>query len=328
MLAVKVEPKNAEQVKQQLIQDELFAQGYKILSKEGFIYFPVTERKGKYDFVDIELDKLKRKPKVKDLVKERFSKNLKTSMEVVGDIAIVEVDNPEDEAEFGKIVIESNPNVKTVLNKSGIHEGKFRTQKMKVIAGEKTKETVHKENNARLKLNVEKVYFSARLSTERKRILDLVKKGESVLVMFSGCGPYPCVIAKNTEAEEVFGVEMNPEGHKYAKENVKLNKLNNVKLYCGDVNDILPKLKKKFDRILMPLPKTAEDFLDSALKVCKKGTIIHFYNFLKEEEFYKAHEWINAACLRAKKKCKILETIKCGQHAPYVFRVCVDFKII
>jgi hypothetical protein len=36
------------------------------------------------------------------------------------------------------------------------------------------------------------------LSTERKRISELVKPGEKVLVMFSGAAPYVCVIAKKT----------------------------------------------------------------------------------------------------------------------------------
>ena len=43
---------------------------------------------------------------------------------------------------------------------------------------------------------MEDCYFSARLSTERKRVADLVKAGENVLVMFSGVEPYVAVIAK------------------------------------------------------------------------------------------------------------------------------------
>jgi len=35
----------------------------------------------------------------------------------------------------------------------------------------------------------------------------------------------------------------------------------------------------RFDRIIMPLPRGGEDFLGTALKVTKKGTIIHFYDF-------------------------------------------------
>ena len=46
------------------------------------------------------------------------------------------------------------------------------------------------------------------------------------------------------------------EAHKYAIENVKLNKLENVKLYLGDVKQVLPRIRKSFDRVLMPCPRT------------------------------------------------------------------------
>ena len=77
----------------------------------------------------------------------------------------------------------------------------------------------------------------------------------------------------------------------------------------------------------MPLPKSAGDFLDLALGSIKSNGIIHFYDFLKEDEFNKAKEKIRKACKKAKKKCNILRIVKCGQHAPHVFRICVDFKV-
>jgi tRNA (guanine37-N1)-methyltransferase len=192
---------------------------------------------------------------------------------VVGSIAILEIPSElvKKEKVIAETVLEMHKNIKTVLKKAAIHSGTYRTQKMKVLAGKRTKETEYKENNIRLMLNVEKVYFSPRLGTERLRITNLIKKGESVLVMFSGCAPYPCVIAKNAKPKEVYGVEINPHAHKYGEENIKLNKLADVILFKGDVRKIVPKIKKKFDRILMPLPKSAETFLDVALSAAKKA---------------------------------------------------------
>ena len=141
------------------------------------------------------------------------------------------------------------------LQKAKKYSGRLRTPKITIIAGEKTKETVHKENNIFLKLNVETCYFSARSSNERLRIARLVKPGESVLVLFSGVAPFVCVIAKNTQAKEVHGIELNKKAHRYAQGNVVLNKFTNVQLLQGDVKKIVPTLKKKFDRIIMPLPK-------------------------------------------------------------------------
>ena len=272
--------------------------------------------------------------KLKDVLKRKLTEKqlsiLKTSFDVVGSIAIMEI--PEELRKKEKIIAEGlmqvQSNVKTVLKKAGIHEGEFRTQKLKVIAGEKTKETETKENNVRLKLDVEKVYFSPRLSTERKRVSELVKKGEFVLVMFSGCAPYVCVIAKNTKAKEVYGVEINPAGHEYGLENLRINKISNARLFLGDVRKVVPKLKKSFDRILMPLPRGAEDFLDVALKAIKKNGTIHFYDFEEEKDIPdKAFEKIDKACKKAKKRFKITGWRKCGQYGPRKFRLVVDFKV-
>lgn len=89
----------------------------------------------------------------------------------------------------------------------------------------------------------------------------------------------------------------------------------------------MPKLNKKFDRILMPLPKGGENFLGLALKYIKKKGIIHFYDFEHEGEFYKAEEKVKKACKEANKKFKILNTVKCGQYSPWFYRVCVDFEV-
>jgi tRNA (guanine37-N1)-methyltransferase len=252
------------------------------------------------------------------------------SFDVIGSIAIIEI--PKELEKKEKLIAETllnlHKNILTVAKKVGIHKGVFRTQNLKIIAGEKKKESEYKENNVRLKLNAEKVYFSPRLGTERKRVMEQVKKGENVLVMFSGCAPYVCVIAKNTKAKEIVGVEINPTAHKYAEENLKLNKISNARLYLGDVRDIVPKLKEKFDRIAMPLPKGGEDFIDIAIGAAKKGAIIHFYDFLHADSFGLAKEKVKSACKKAKKKCKISKTVKCGQFGPRIFRICVDFKVM
>ena len=207
--------------------------------------------------------------KFKDLLKSKLTPNeltlVPSSYDIVGSILLFS-DFPKELAKKEKIVgeglLELHKNIKTVCKKTRKYSGKYRTPKLKIIAGEKTKETMHKENNSMLKLDVEKVYFSSRLSTERKRIFSQVKKNESILVMFSGCGVYPITIARNSKAKEIYGIEINPTAHKYALENLKLNKVEDkIKLYLGDVKKILPKLDRKFGRILMPLPKGAEDFL-------------------------------------------------------------------
>lgn len=273
------------------------------------------------------------KKTIKNLLKAEFSKKelalLRRSYDVVGKIIIVEIPKllSKKEKIIGKALLKMHKSAKTVAKKVGSHKGKYRKQNLKIIYGERNTETIYRENNVLLKLDIKKLYFSPRLATERKRIAQLVKKGEKVLVMFSGCGPYPLVIAKNSKAKEVYAVEANRIAHRYALENIKLNKLSNVKAIIGDVRKIIPKLNKKFDRIIMPLPKGAENYLDTTLLAAKKGAMIHFYTFAKEKEIKTSINKISSACKRKKKKFKIMRYVKCGQVAPREYRICVDFAV-
>ncbi|HLD89320.1 MAG TPA: class I SAM-dependent methyltransferase family protein [Candidatus Nanoarchaeia archaeon] len=255
--------------------------------------------------------------------------NIPKSYDLIGDILLIEI--PETLRRDKKIIaeklLEQHRNVKTVFEKIGGHKGKHRIQGVKCIGGEKRTETIYRENGVSIKLDVSKVFFSPRLSNERKRIASIVKPKESVLVMFSGCGPYPLVIARNSKAKEIFGIEINPDAHKYAVENVKLNKFKNIFLYKGNVKKVIPQLKKKFDRIIMPLPKTGETFLQPALNASKKGAIIHFYDFSKEEEIPQSSIKKIRRALR-NRKFKLIRFVKCGQPAPRMHRVCIDFKIL
>jgi len=254
-----------------------------------------------------------------------------SSFDVVGSIAIMEI--PSELKKKEKIIAETMIQLfkplKTVVKKSGIHYGKYRRQKLTVIAGEKTKIAEYKESAVQMKMDLEKCYFSSRLGTERLRIAKQVKPKEKILILFSGVSPYPLVIAKNAKPEIIYAVELNPVAHKFAEENIKLNKLQDkIKPYKGDVIIVVPKLRKKFDRILMPMPKTSLTFLGTAFKAAKKGTIIHFYTFGKEEEFKDIIDKIKAECKKHKKKCRILRTVKAGHYSPGVYRICVDFRLL
>lgn len=272
--------------------------------------------------------------KLKDILGGKLTKKeislVPSSFDMVGNIIIFS-DFPKQLSKKEKIIgnemLKHFRHFKSVFKKTKKYSGRFRTPKLKLLAGENNKETMHKENDVKLKLNVEKVYFSARLSEERKRIAKKVRKNEKILVMFSGCCAYPLVIAKNTNAMEIYGIEISPIAHKYALENIKLNKITNINLFLGDVKKVLPKIKEKFDRVIMPLPKGAENFLGLALNKIKKNGIIHFYSFAQENDYGNIKKIINNECEKKKKKCRILDIVKCGQFSPRVFRVCVDFRV-
>lgn len=274
---------------------------------------------------------MKFKDALKDVLTKEELKVCPTSFDQVGDIAIVDI--PEQlehkQKEIGSTLLNLLKHIKVVLKKHGIHSGKYRLQQYRIIAGERRKTTIHKESGVRLKLHVEKSYYSPRSSNERLRIAGLVKDGESILVMFSGIAPFPLVIARNAKPGKVIGIELNPHAHDFAMQNLKMNKLGKVvSLIHGDVRMVIPELKERFDRIIMPLPKDAELFLEDALKVAQKGTMIHLYQFGQESEIPEMKVRAVKLCEEAGRKVRIEQVVKAGNYAPYVYRLCLDIKVL
>ena len=204
---------------------------------------------------------------------------MRVAFDVIGSgdkaVAIVEAKEGASPKEIAKQIMEKHSNVKSVLEKVSGRQGKFRTYKLKLIAGDKNTEVLHKEHGMVFKLDPAKVYFSPRESQERQRIANLVKPNEQVLVMFSGAGPFAIAIAKAQPSAEITAVDANRTAIKYADENRKLNRAWNVKNICKDAEKFSS--KEKFNRIIMPLPESAWKFLPQAIKWAKKGAVIHLY---------------------------------------------------
>ncbi|RMD67475.1 class I SAM-dependent methyltransferase family protein [Candidatus Pacearchaeota archaeon] len=252
--------------------------------------------------------------------------------DIVGSIAIVKFPRDakrSDKLRFAREFLSKHKHIKTVLEKSDKFKGRLRTQKTRYLAGVRTTETIHKENGCVFYVDVEKCYFSPRLSEERKEIAGKVKPGERVLVMFGGVAPYAIVIAKLSKAKEVVSVELGRACTKYAKLNVEKNKLQDrVEVLQGDVKRVVPKLKGKFDRIVMPRPKLKESFLEQALAKIKRLGSIHFYGFAGEEEKRKLVEEIKKECARHGKKIKVSRVKKAGDIGKKFYRWRVDFRVL
>ena len=338
VLTVKVPSKKAQEFKNYLINDNLFDKTRSVESDKNFVYFPITNAdfnnlKKEFSYLNLSNKKLIKikKEKLEDILTKKDLQILRKSYDVIGPILILEIPKEliKKEKTIAKYFLKTMPNIRTVVKKKGPHAGKYRIQKYELILGEPKYEVVHKENQLSLKLNINDTYYSPRSANERMRIARLVRPNESVLVMFSGIGPYALVLSKFSKAKKIIGVEINEKAHKYAVENVRINKSNNVEFYKGDVNKIVPKLNEKFDRIVMPLPKTSVTYLPLALKYIKRSGIIHFYDFSEESKMPEATiKKIEKACNKSKKKFKILKITKCGQQSPRVYRVCADFQVI
>ncbi len=254
------------------------------------------------------------------------------SYDIVGDIAIVIVpaELTHRETIIGEAILASNNKLKVVAKRAGNYGGEFRTIDLKIIAGENRKETQVTEFGVRLLVNVETTYFSVRSGNERRRLASLVQPMESVLVMFSGVGPYPLLIAKHSQAKKVVGIEKNPLAHEYAMKNLKLNKkLKNVQFKIGDAADLPSLFDERFDRIVMPLPTMADRFLPVALEMLKeKCGWIHYYEMAKEGSFEMAVTKVQKSAENIGRKLVASSIIRCGHCGPRTHRICVDAQIV
>jgi len=233
-----------------------------------------------------------------------------------------------DKKKFAEKILKEQKGIKTVLEKVGKIKGRLRKLSTKFVAGEDTKEVLYKENGCVFRFNIDKTYFSPRLSNERKEIASMIKKGENVLVMFAGVAPFSIVIARNSQAKKVYSNEINREANKYAELNIKLNKLKDkVELVNGDIKLVAKKLKQKFDVIVMPRPQLKDSFLKQAFSLSKKGTRIYYYDFCKEDEIDSIVEMIKKEASLAKKKIKILKVKRAGELSPSKIRLRVDFQV-
>lgn len=254
------------------------------------------------------------------------------SFDLLGNIAIVnfpEKLKKSDKKKFAEELLRDNKGIRTVLEKKHKIKGRLRKLSTEFVAGEKTKEVLYKENNCVFRFNTDETYFSPRLSNERKEIASEINFGENVLVMFAGVAPFSIVIAKNSRAKKVFSNEINREANKYAEANIKLNKLHDrVELLNGDIKRIAPKLKKKFEVIVMPRPQLKDSFLKEAFMLSKKNTRIYYYDFCRKDEIDSVVEKVKKEAVDSKKKIKILKVKQAGELSPSKIRLRINFKLI
>ena len=249
--------------------------------------------------------------------------------DIIGNIAILKFPagtGSREKVKLAEKILKEQKNVTTVLEKKEKVSGRLRTIKTRYLAGIKTKEAIYNESGCKFKLDVEKCYFSPRLSGERLEIAKRCSKNDKVLVLFSGVAPFSVIIGKRAKCRKIVSVELNRIASKYAMENIKLNKLNNIQIVQGDVAKLSKLIKvEKYDRIIMPRPQLKETFLKYIWRFSKKGTEVFYYDFGKDINLILKK--VEREAKKSRKKIKILEFRKAGDIAPYKYRFLVRFEV-
>ena len=197
--------------------------------------------------------------------------------ELVGGIAIL----AEPDREAAARVLASRPSLRTVVAPVGHVEGEYRTRRFEVLAGEPSTVAEVREHGLLFRVDLSSVYFSARLATERQRLLSLVQPGERVLDMFAGAGPFALTLARG--AGFVAAADINPSAVAAMVENCRRNRVPNVLPVLADAAHLPAFFTRPFDRVVMNLPLSPVPFLSAAFSLCRPGGTIHLYHLQAEE---------------------------------------------
>jgi len=215
--------------------------------------------------------------------------NVYNSYDIVGDIAMFRLPcaSRKNAQNIAKAIMRIHKSVKTVLAQVSPVAGDFRLRRLTHVTGENRTSTIHRESGCLFSVDVEKCYFSPRLYHERSRIARLIKPNETVVNMFAGVGCFSIIIAKHVSTAKVFSIDVNPAAIQFMRENIRLNRVyGKVIPLLGDSKAIIDRrLQHAADRVLMPLPEIAFEYLPSAISALKtSGGWIHYYDFEHAEK--------------------------------------------
>jgi len=340
MIGLKISKNMANDIRKILLKHSLLNLDARIKREDDFVIIPLTEEpnteiigeigQNNIEIIDTDFEMQKRGPKsLKDYLKGKINPQkideIRGSFDIIGDIVILEIPDDLDDYKdlIGQAALKFTKR-KAIFRKKSEIKGIIRTRELEHIAGKDISETIHQEFGCRLMLDVKKVYFSPRLATERKRVADSVKYGEIIVDMFAGVGPFPVLIARNHNVK-IYAIDINPEAYRYMQKNIELNKVQDKVIpVLGDVREVLKDKCIKADRIIMNLPGSAYEFLDTAMKSVKSGGIIHYYEF--SEDFQKPVERLKKEAYP--RKVEILDKRKVRSRSPGKWHMGIDARIL
>jgi tRNA (guanine37-N1)-methyltransferase len=211
-----------------------------------------------------------------------------SSFDIIGDIAIIKIPDSllQRRKTIGDILLSNIPNLKTIFLQNTAVNGEYRLRGLELISGEDKYVTIYKEHGCRFFVNVASSYFSPRLSTERYRISNLVSPNETILNIFAGIGTFSIIIAKKLPVL-IYNIDSNLDAYILSNINSKLNNVQNrVISIHGNARDVLlsDEFFEKADRILMPLPEKAFEYVDVSVNCLKpSGGYIHFFSHIRSD---------------------------------------------
>ena len=280
----------------------------------------------------------------KDLLKEKLKGKLDDNLleilpkgyQKIGDIIILNLNEDLNDVfgEIGDAVLEITK-ARSVCVKTGGVVGELRKPQIKVIAGSEDTEVSHFENNVYFVFDVSKIMFAKGNVAERGRLPKQVKMDETIVDMFTGIGYFTVPIAKIAHPTKIYAIELNPDSVKYLKKTLEKNKLKNVEVFQGDSKEIVEKLVAegvKADRVLLGYLPPPIGFVRYAMKIIKKGGMIHYDDLVmvdnKDKDIQKTMDMFKEEALKAGfKGVKLINAQRVKSYRPKVDHYVLDVRV-
>ena len=319
---VRVPTDRGEEIRQALAARDLLDRRYEITAGAGDLYVPVTDPDAvpaEYEVVDRDVPARETQTTPADLL------DGEPSYERLGDIVILDEDDPDRAARIAEAIRESDLRARTVVNRASKVAGELRVREWDVLYGSST-ETVHREYGHEFALDIAEVYFSPRLATERHRVVEQVQAGECALDMFAGVGPFAVPMA--ARGADVVACDLNPVAVAYLRENARRNGVDDrVTAVEGDVRELTDDYAGWADRLVMNLPHTAGAFLDTAVGLAGEECVLHYYDIQHEDDpFGPGTRAIRAAAAPTYDVAVETERVV-RSYAPHEDNVCLDVRL-
>ncbi|WP_380677827.1 class I SAM-dependent methyltransferase [Salinigranum sp. GCM10025319] len=321
-----------ESCRSALAAADLLDDDHEIVVDDGWLYVPVVDPTAAVEAVDADelgdgVEVVARDAPERDSqVTPADLLGFEPRYERLGDIAILDEDDTQRARRIAEAIVESDLPVETVVNRASKVKGELRVRDWDVLVGSET-ETVHREYGHEFLLDIASVYFSPRLATERHRVVSQVREGEHAFDMFAGVGPF--VIPMAARGAETVGVDLNPAAIEYLRENARRNGVQGrVTAIRGDVRDVAGDYAGWADRVVMNLPHSADEFLETAVSLAGDDCVLHYYDIQHEDNpFAPGVEAIRTAAEPAYDVSVETEHVV-RSYAPHEVNVCLDVRLI
>ena len=278
---VRVPREEGEATRRRLAEADLVDDGYDITVDAGSLYVPVADPSAVPDtFEVVTHDAPVREGQTMPADELPFE----PSYERIGDLVIIDEDDAGRAQRVTDAVVASDLPVEGVLNRASKIKGTERVREWDVLAGGTTT-TVHREYGCAFEVDLATVYFSPRLATERHRVVEQAASGERAFDMFAGVGPFAVPLAKR--GATCVGTDINEEAVEYLGRNAERNDVaDSVTAIHGDVREVADDYVGWADRIVMNLPHSADEFLDTAVALAGENCTLHYYDIQPESDAF------------------------------------------